>query len=198
MKTIDARGLACPQPVVLARRAMADGATFVITVDNAVAVANVTRMARSAGWNSTVDEKAADLINITLAPAAAADRPPEPSPEPAAASSGALVVFLASDQIGEGDPELGALLMRAFLHSLQEVEPRPSHIICMNGGVRLAAEGSPVLEDLRDLEQSGTQVWLCGTCLDFLGLKGRVGVGTVSNMYSLTELLLNAARVVRP
>jgi len=155
-------------------------------------------MARSTGWIAGVDEKAANLITITLRPAAPAEHAEATTESRATPAGGELVVFLASDRVGEGDPDLGALLMRAFLHTLQELEPRPDHIVCMNAGVRLAVEGSPVLDDLRALEESGTQIWLCGTCLDFLGLKDSTGVGTVSNMYSLAELLLNAARVVRP
>lgn len=194
METVDARGLACPQPVVLTRRAMENGFPLTVLVDNDTAAANVTRMAKTAGWHADVAKKQTDLFEIALNPA------PEPTRGPADAprSIGPIVVFLASERVGEGDPELGSLLMRAFLHTLQEVEPRPDHIICMNSGVRLATEGSPVVEDLRALAEDGVQVWLCGTCLDYLGLTGEVAVGTVSNMYSLAELLLSAGHVVRP
>lgn len=197
MQTLDARGLACPQPVVLARRAMAENEPCRILVDNEVAVANVTRMAKSAGWQTEVRQRESALHEIDLFPGSGQleTRAREPS---ARETGGSIVILLASDRIGEGEPELGSLLMRAFLHSLAEVQPRPDHLICMNAGVRLATEESPVRDDLVSLADGGTEVWLCGTCLDYYGLKDQVRVGTVSNMYSLAELLLNANRVVRP
>ncbi|NPV08064.1 MAG: sulfurtransferase-like selenium metabolism protein YedF [Anaerolineae bacterium] len=197
MQRVDARGLACPQPVVLARRAMQTGETVVITVDNITAAQNVSRMAQRAGWNVET-EVSGDVYVITVVPSG------EPKPIVAPASSaaelmpsGEVVVLLASDVVGSGDPDLGALLMRTFLHTLQEIEPKPQRIICMNAGVRLAVEGSPVLEDLRALSDCGTEILLCGTCLDYLGLRDRVALGTVSNMYSLAEIMLTAARLVR-
>lgn len=197
MQRVDARGLACPQPVVLARRAMQAGETVVVTVDDPTAAQNVSRMAQRARWNVDT-EVSGDVYVITAVPPeepgpAAAPAPQAPEPVP----SGEAVVLLASDVVGSGDPDLGALLMRTFLHTLQEIEPKPQRIICMNAGVRLAVEGSPVLEDLRALADCGTEVLLCGTCLDYLGLRDRVAVGTVSNMYSLAEIMLAADRLVR-
>lgn len=197
METVDARGLACPQPVILARRAMVGGQPVQVLVDNQVAVDNLTRMARSAGWNTAVRQTGTRVFEVDL-------RPDEARVEEAVAApteakeSGSIVVLLASDRIGEGDAELGALLMRAFLHTLTELEPRPHHVICMNAGVRLAADGSPVLEDLSALTKCGVAIWLCGTCVDYYRLKDTVRVGTISNMYSIAELLLNAGRVIRP
>ena len=197
MQTVDAKGLACPQPVVLTRRAMAKGEPVLTIVDNDVALANVSRMGRSAGWEVQA-ETGEGCYYITLTPptslAVAETAPVQAQP---AALDGPLVVLLASDVIGQGDDRLGAVLMRAFLHTLQEVKPKPDVIICMNGGVRLAVEGSQVFEDLRALTEGGIELLLCGTCLDFFGLKDKVSVGTISNMYSIAETLLSAGKVVR-
>lgn len=195
MQTVDARGLACPQPVILSRRAMQAAEPTVTIVDNDVAVGNVTRMAQAAGWGSAVDERH-DGFYVTLTPPAGAAPQAAPAAAPAGAA-GPTVVLLASDTIGTGDETLGAILMRAFLHAIAETDDKPDTIICMNAGVRLPTADSPVLEDLQTLVGCGTQVLICGTCLDFYHLKDKVAVGTISNMYTIAETLLAAGNVVR-
>ena len=76
------------------------------------------------------------------------------------------------------------------------MEPVPDVLVFYNSGVRLAVEGSPVLEDLRALAQAGMRLLICGTCLGHYELKDKVAVGEVSNMYSIAETLLGAGKVV--
>ncbi|MHB0876019.1 MAG: sulfurtransferase-like selenium metabolism protein YedF [Anaerolineae bacterium] len=196
MQTVDARGLACPQPVILARRAMQAAEPLTVIVDNEIAVANVTRMARAAGWATTVETRP-DGTFIALTPPAGATPQPAPAAGAAMPAAGATVVLLAADTIGSGDDTLGAILMRAFLHTLAEGDAKPDAIICVNGGVRLPVSDSPVLEDMQTLAACGTDILICGTCLDFYHLKDSVAVGTISNMYTIAEILLAAGRVVR-
>jgi selenium metabolism protein YedF len=91
-------------------------------------------------------------------------------------------VFIVTDKIGRGDDELGALLMKNFLYSLARNEERPEAVMLMNEAVRLACHGSASLDDLKLLEESGVPVKACGTCLDFLGLKEALAVGSVGTM----------------
>lgn len=196
MQTTDARGLACPQPVILTRRAMQASEPIVTIVDNDSAVANVTRMAQSGGWATSVDRRG-DGSYITLTPPAVAPSPEAPAPAAQTAASGPTVVLLAADAIGSGDDTLGRVLMRAFVHTLAEGDATPDVIVFLNGGVRLPTADSPVLEDLQALAARGTELLICGTCLDFYHLKDKVVVGTVSNMYTIAETLLGAGRVVR-
>jgi selenium metabolism protein YedF len=100
--------------------------------------------------------------------------------------------------MGRGDDELGEILMRAFFHTLTELDARPDVIILYNAGVRLAVEGSPVMDDLTALADSGIELLVCGTCLGYYDLKERLAVGTVSNMYTIAETLLTAGRIVSP
>ena len=187
---VDARGKACPQPVIMARRALAQDADVTVIVDNETARGNVQGMARSQGHAVAVEERADGIyLHIrAVAPAAA--------PQPAAAAGGPNVILIAGDRIGRGPEELGAVLMRSLMHTLTEVSPLPEVIILVNEGVRLAVEGSPVLDDLRTLAGRGVQILACGTCLGFFELKDRVAVGTVSNMYTIAETLLAAGKVV--
>lgn len=195
---VDARGQACPQPVILARRALQQADAVSVIVDNATACENLERMARSMGRPVRVEERPeGTYVHIGEAADSAS---PQVSPQPAAAGpvpgAGPTVVFVPADTVGRGPEELGAILVRTFFHVLTEASPCPDVVVFMNSGVRLVAEGSPVLNDLKLLADRGVQILACGTCLDFFDLKARVAVGTVSNMYTIVETLLSAGRLV--
>jgi selenium metabolism protein YedF len=108
----------------------------------------------------------------------------------------AKTFWIVSDRVGSGDEELGRVLMRNFLYSLARTEVRPERVMFMNGGVRLACEGSEVLDDIRLLAENGVIVKSCGTCLDFLGLRSRLEVGEVGDMAASVGVLAGGADVV--
>jgi len=166
-------------------------------VDNPTARDNVARFGEGQGCTVQVEENGADCFVHLARPLGmpGASDPAHPAPG-AAPAQGPIVVVLPADEMGRGDSRLGQVLIRSFLHTLGEVQPRPATIICFNGGVRLAVEGSQVLEDLRMLEAQGVQILVCGTCLDYFGLKARIRAGQISNMYTIAETLLAAGRVV--
>jgi selenium metabolism protein YedF len=109
-----------------------------------------------------------------------------------------VAVYINSQFMGVGDDALGAILMRSFLKTLLDMEIKPSRLILVNSGVRLATEGSEVLETLRSLSEKGIEILSCGTCLDFYGLKEKLKVGKISNMYDIAQSLLEADRLIRP
>ncbi len=112
--------------------------------------------------------------------------------------SPASVVVIASDEIGNGPPELGKILMRLFLKTLKDAAPKPQMVIFLNTGARLVAEGSDLVDDLVALQDMGVDLAACGTCLDYFHLKEKVKVGRVSNMSEIVASLLSAEKVVRP
>lgn len=192
---VDARGLACPQPVIQTRKAMQQADQILTLVDSETSMTNVSRMAEKAGWQVNVvtqgDEYQIELVK--------GDAVPEAAPLPvgkAEVVSGALVLAVSSDIMGRGEAELGSILIRSFFHTLGEVEPLPQTIILFNTGVRLACEGSPVLDDLCAVEAKGVEVLVCGTCLGFFELADELGAGQVSNMYDIAETMLGAGKVV--
>ncbi len=194
-KTIDARGLPCPQPVILTRNAMREADEVTTLVTSSDQIANVRRLAERAGWQVDVAEGpdgfAVHLRRTAQATAAA------PEPEPATtASGGPTVVAVPSDQMGRGEPELGGVLVRAFFHTLTEVEDLPRAIVFYNTGVKLAVQGSPIVDDLCALAARGVEVLVCGTCLGYYDLRDKVAAGVVSNMYTIAETLLRAGNVV--
>ncbi|UCD85334.1 MAG: sulfurtransferase-like selenium metabolism protein YedF [Deltaproteobacteria bacterium] len=106
------------------------------------------------------------------------------------------VIFINTDRIGQGEEELGKVLMKSFSFALTESKAKPQALVLMNNGVKLVAEGSEVLENLGKLESTGVKIMACGTCLDYYGLSDKVKVGSVSNMYDITETFLGADKVV--
>lgn len=105
-------------------------------------------------------------------------------------------VLILSDTIGSSDSELGRVLMRNFIYSLARTEPRPAAVMMMNEGVRLACEGSEVLDDLRLLAEFGVGIRACGTCLDYIGIRDDLAVGEVGTMPDSVAALLGADDIV--
>ncbi len=109
-----------------------------------------------------------------------------------------VVVYINSHLMGVGDEALGSFLMKTFLKTLLDLETKPNRLILINSGVQLASEGSEVLETLMALSEKGVEILACGTCLDFYGLKEKMKVGGVSNMYDIIQSMLEADRLIRP
>jgi selenium metabolism protein YedF len=193
--TVDARGLACPQPVIETRNAMQQADQVVTLVDSETSLTNVSRMAEKSGWQVNVVPQGEEYeIQLTKAGDVSL---PEPMPVGQAEMlRGPLVLVVSSDSMGRGEAELGSILIRGFFHTLGEVKPTPDTILFFNTGVRLACEGSPVLDDLCALEAEGVEMLVCGTCLGYFELKEELGVGQVSNMYDIAETMLGAGKVV--
>ena len=158
---------------------------------------NVRRPAEKSGWRVTVQERQDGYaVHMTKGEAA-----PEAGPAPKVTARGGpqpTVLVVSSDRMGRGEEELGTILMRSFIHTLTEIEPLPNTLIFFNTGVRLTAEDSPILEDLRVVEAKGVELLVCGTCVEYLGLKERIAAGVISNMYTIAETLLSAGHVVSP
>ena len=189
-ETVDARRLACPQPVVLTKKALEKADEVTVIVDNETAKQNVSRLAASQGYGVSVEERDEGVyLHLTRESS-------KPEESPRTPVSGSDLVLITSNVLGHGDDELGGVLMRSFLHTLGEREPPPGKVVLLNSGVRLVTSGSEVLDDLRLLEGRGTEVLACGTCLEYYKLKEAVEVGQVSNMYDITSALFEAGKVI--
>lgn len=203
-RVVDARGLACPQPVVLTGKALAQADHVTTIVDNPVAVENVTRLARSKGFSVSIAERPEGTY-LTLCREGAREEPegmavplslPRRADENRQPAAGGTVLLVASDCIGRGPAELGARLMATFFQILPQLDSRPAKIILMNSGVKLATENSACLEDLRALAEQGIEILACGTCLNYFDLTKRLAVGRVSDMYEIATSLFEAGRTV--
>lgn len=197
-QTVDCRGLACPQPVIHTKNALQGARSpFLVIVDNQASCTNVRRFAESQGARVSVARRDNDF-HLTIEPAHTAPAAAEPPIECPVTAAANTVVYVSSAGMGRGDETLGAILMAAFLDTLSQFRGEISHVIFVNGGARLAVEGSPVLEQVRQLEQLGAKVLVCGTCLNHFGIKDKLAAGSVSNMYAILETLLKAGRVIQP
>ena len=193
---IDCRGKACPQPVLMAKQALEqlrEGELTVI-VDDPTAHENVERFVTSQGCSVKAVKRERDVY-LHIRKGTAGDETKAVREEEKAKR---VVVYINSHLLGVGDEALGTILMRAFLKTLLDLETRPNQLILINSGVRLASEGSEVLETLRALSENGVKILSCGTCLDFYGLKEKLRVGAVSNMFVIAQALLGADRLIRP
>lgn len=190
-KIVDARGLPCPQPVLLTKKALSEASEVTVIVDNEVAQQNVSRFATRAGCRVETDELEDGIhLHLTKTIGRCEARSEVPM-------AGPTVLFISANSLGRGPEELGSeVLIPMFLHTLSEVSPLPDTVIFINSGVKLVAEGSKVVEDLRALADRGVEILACGTCLDYFQLKDRVLVGQVSNMYTIAEVLLRAGKVI--
>jgi selenium metabolism protein YedF len=200
-ETIDARGEACPQPVVMTKRtleSMAEGILTVI-VDNPTSCENVERFAKSQGCNVDIHKRQGSYILDIVKGYPCESRAETKARDMAIPAGGPrVVVYVSADQMGVGEEELGRILIRAFLKTLMDVTPKPEKLIFVNSGVKLTTEGSDVIESLKELEAMDIAVMSCGTCLDYFHLKDKIQVGLISNMFDIASALMEADRVVRP
>ncbi len=191
---LDCRGKLCPKPLLETKRAieaLPEGALTVL-VDNLAAKENVTRAMVQAG-HQVLAEEAGGVWTLTVTKCAACA---VAEPDASAPAVGKTVVFAADRGLGRSDPVLGGILMEAFVGVIADLPQPPEAIALMQGGVRLACEGSCVLEQLRAVQGRGTEILVCGTCLDYFGLIGKLQVGRISNMAEIVGTLMAAGRVI--
>ena len=195
-RTIDARGLACPLPVINAKKAAQEmqGGVLTVLVDNEIAVQNLQKFARQKGYAAAGEKKGAReyAVMIQLSPDAALE-----SCAPDMRKHG-MVVVLSANIMGSGDERLGKALMKAFVFALTKQDQLPDTILCYNSGANLTCEGADTLVDLKSLAAEGVTILTCGTCLDFYGLKEKLAVGGVTNMYDIVERMETARLIVKP
>ncbi len=191
MREIDARGFACPQPVLMTKKVIEEGEReFTVWVDNAGSAGNVARFGREHGYEVMVEEKE-EGFKITLKKT---DKGGTSERKEVVCDSMVFtkekVLFISSDSLGSGSEELGRTLMKAFVNALSENEVIPKKIVLVNSGVKLACTGSELIEALRKLEERGVEILVCGTCLNYFNLIEEIKVGKVSNAYEILNTLL--------
>ncbi|MEF9941625.1 MAG: sulfurtransferase-like selenium metabolism protein YedF [Lachnospiraceae bacterium] len=201
MITVNAIGDNCPVPVIKTKKAMQSltgpGAIEVF-VDNEIAVANVTKMATSSGGTVTSEKISDQEYKVVIQMLSVPIQDAETCEDGEQMNRNQMVVAIASDRMGEGNDELGKVLIKGFIYAVTQLEILPKAILFYNGGATLTAEGSDSLEDLKGLEEQGVEILTCGTCLDYYHLKDKLQVGSVTNMYSIVETMASASNILRP
>ncbi|MBU8848509.1 MAG: sulfurtransferase-like selenium metabolism protein YedF [Desulfobacterales bacterium] len=200
-KKIDCRKLECPAPVLKTKEVLEQEAAVEIDimVDNDAAVENVTRFLNFQGFEVSVDS---DGITSTVS----GRRNPEnakklesdsrPVKTKKESDSQKILVILSSQQIGKGDDELGQKLMINFVKTLKELGNDLWRIVLLNHGVKFSIKDSRILEELKELEQSGVDILVCGACLTHLGLMDDKVIGETTNMLDVVTSMQLADKVI--
>lgn len=191
---IDARGKACPQPVIMAKKGLDGGSKdLTVLVDNRTAVENLTRLGNSAGVSVTVGEIEGGFSVRLTGEAKIVEEPVIACP----ATGMGYAVFIGKDHVGAGDHTLGYNLMKMALYTLAQGDSVPAYVLFMNDGVKLPAGEEPqVIESIQTLTDKGSIVLVCGTCLNFYNLTERLKIGTISNMYDILSAMQRADKVI--
>jgi selenium metabolism protein YedF len=190
MEVINVLGKPCPIPVIEAKKALRKtqaGEKIQILVDNDLSRQNLEKMAGAMGSAVSYEKREDGNILVTITAAAR---------ETADAGGGSLVVAIGRNTMGSGNDDLGAILIKGFIYSLTELDKPPEAMLFFNSGVRLTTEGSTALEDLKKLEEKGTVISSCGTCLDFYKVKDKLAVGSVTNMYAIVQAMGEGGRLI--
>lgn len=202
MIQVNAMGDACPIPVIKAKKALQElgGAGVVeVQVDNEIAVQNVTKLGRESGGEVTSEKTGEGAYVVRIQMGEGKEEQVAQTEVSCDVTTGKnKIVVVSSDRMGTGNDELGKVLMKGFLFAVSQLDELPQTILFYNGGATLTAEGSDSLEDLKGMEAQGVEIRTCGTCLDYYGLKEKLAVGTVTNMYSIVETMAAADVVLRP
>lgn len=200
--TIDARGQNCPIPVIVANKEIEKNIlSFTILVDNAIAVENLKKLAKNKGYQVEFkgigSDYSVDFLSI--------DNQNHENKEndsqlvvtaETSVSPNDWVLFMGKDVIGSGDPVLGDSLIKMYFYTLSQGKCLPNAILFMNDGVKLPSVNIQVIEHLEVLAERGCEILVCGACLDFYKLTEQLQVGSISNMYAITERINGASKVV--
>lgn len=201
MQIIDTKGKLCPAPLILTKRAIKNavvGEKFVVESDNETAKNNLLKYLSELGFEPVCEVKNGFFeITFEVVKSSAVESVSSSNIGDYCSSNGYSVV-IKSRRMGEGDEKLGTILMRAFVNSLIDSDLKPANIVIYNEGVFVALKGEDTAEALVKLSENGVAITVCGTCVDFYGVKDKLAVGEISNMYKITEILSQSSSVVYP
>ncbi len=199
MVELDGFGKACPMPLVMVKKEIDKGNTDIrIRVDNDTAVKNITRLAKKKGLGFAV-ETIEGGFSIAIGGELAPDAAEAAIPASCGISGNACgySVFIGKDFVGDGDRELGYNLMKMAIYTLNQAEVAPMNLLFMNAGVKLlCGDEAQIIDSVKEMMDKGTQVLVCGTCLNYFNLADDLKVGEVSNMYDILERMHESSKVI--
>ena len=201
MKEIDARGLACPAPVLQTKATLQEEkpAGVRIVVDNAASQQNVQRYLESQGFQTKLEQNGADYLVIGTGVSRPEELVPSPAKNPSAEAetkTSKIMIMCATDRISFNDDALDLALMINFLRTLKEMGDELWRLVFVNNGVKLTIDGSEVLDDLKQYEKDGLKILVCGTCLNHFSLLERKQVGETTNMLDIVTAMQLADKVI--
>jgi intracellular sulfur oxidation DsrE/DsrF family protein len=106
------------------------------------------------------------------------------------------VILVTNYGMGKADEKLQLMLIAKYFDLLLQNENLPAAICFYTDGVKLVCEGSPVLNQLRALEENQVRLICCSTCLNYFELTDKVNVGIVGGMGDIIEAQTRAEKVI--
>ena len=190
-------GKPCPQPMLMTKKALSEAgkAGVVVFVDNEAARDDVVRMAEKGGFKVKAYRKTKKGFKVEINKSLLPEKK-KPGNTKKVLSKEKIVYLFESDFIGT-NRELGKVLSDGFLTAIEELPERKSSIVLISKGVKLAIKKSYVLNRLKSLEEKGFDILICGTCLDYFKIRGKVDVGKISNALEIMECMTDADKVIK-
>ena len=199
--TLDLKGMACPKPVLETQKAFKNPeiTEFEVIVDNTSARENLKRLAASKGYRCDVSEEGS-IITVTIRRETALAVETDGQEYVAACDIDAgdsitsgRVLMIKNEFLGDGNDELGKVLMKGFLYTVTETKPYPEKVVLLNSAIKLSTINEETVVHLKKLEEAGTKIYSCGTCLNYYDLADQLKVGVTGNMYDVVDSLMSTS-----
>ena len=208
MIVVNTTGRACPESVAMTKAALDKGAEELeVLVDNPEAATNVKRLLEGRGFRVllqdddgrlklTAGRKTEPSVSASQAPAPQVPAPVPVAPMPVPRPAEGMAVLITGKTLGRSDEELGEILVKGFLSAFSQLDVPPRTVALINEGVKLALFDSSSCDHLKNLERKGTNILVCGTCVNHFGITDSVGAGVISTMFEIVEALDKAGRIL--
>ncbi len=201
MKTVDARGLGCPKPVVLAEETLdtIEEGTVEVLVDNEASVSNLGRFAGKNGMHAETEKKNG-YWSVKITKGYVRDFTPEDTvvkeKEQKQEKTGKdILMIIGTDTLGK-EEEIGRILMKGFFETMKVTRDLPDMIFFLNAGVKLTTVNEETVSLIRDIESLGVEIFSCGTCLKHYGLESQLKAGYRGTTNHIVEGIKDFGKVV--
>jgi len=194
---IDARGLACPEPVIKTKAAIetSNPLSIQVIVDNSASQQNVQRYLESQGYLTNLDQQGNNYITLGSVDGLPNIKPDIEDSE--FSDTKKIMVFCTTDRMGYGDDDLGQKLMISFIKTLKEMGDDLWRLVFVNNGVKLTIKDSPVIKELQAYEKNQSKILVCGTCLTHFNLLDKKKAGETTNMLDIVTSMQLADSVIK-
>lgn len=204
---IDTRDELCPKPIIMVKKAIKESSgetTLKIKTNNRTSLENLLRFLKDNNYLSDVvnyndyweitaiqnTESSSINDSIDISKYCNTSTPVD-TPQ-----NNTSVLVVKSKFMGQGDDDLGEVLIKGYFNALSESENPPGKIIFYNSGVFLSVADSPVIKSLIKLKEKNIDLLICGTCVDYYQLKEKINIGEISNMFTICEILNNTNKII--
>jgi len=204
---VDTRGYLCPKPIIMVKNTfknVTSESQLKILSDNQTSIDNLQAFLKDNGFSTTITEK--QNYQIIIASKESTDNAFTQDNDVNYYCNLSLkdnkikdyIIAVKSQYMGFGSDELGKMLINGFFSAIVEGDTLPKQIIFYNGGVTLCTKKSTTFAHLENLSSMGVEIIVCGTCVDYYNIKSEIGIGTISNMFKICEILNSSNKIIYP